>query len=271
MLGLRPLIRLGTVAAGLAATTLGAQALLAPAAAFMPVSQVVAAGTATVDSSATPVNIAAPVDPAPAAAAPAAQLPAAPASAPAAPPAATAPDPVPATATAAQPSSGSSPAPTGKRCDDSAWKGPDGINVEGRPDGLDAGDRGAVYVWHAADGWHLRATDVKATDHHYTGTIALSPHAVFTSFRTVRLEQEDSIRVTGDNVLHYSFNTHNGIDGIDFRVSACDGNRDTERMTFNLAYNGNDEDPGRVMLGDKKQHPKTGHFAVTRDVDKIDR
>ena len=40
------------------------------------------------------------------------------------------------------------------------WKGPDDVNIEGRPDSLDPGDRGAVYIWHDSDDWHLRATDI---------------------------------------------------------------------------------------------------------------
>ena len=156
--------------------------------------------------------------------------------------------------------------PANPTCDDGRWIGPGGINVEGRPDSFDAGDRGGVYIWHDSDGWHMRATDISPTDHHYTGSIRLSPGASFTGFQTVRLEKDDRVYVTGDNVLHYSFNTHDGIDGIDFRASACDSGRDNERMRFSLAINGNDEDPGRIFLGDAKQHPDSGTFMVRREV-----
>ncbi len=86
--------------------------------------------------------------------------------------------------------------------DDGNRRGPDGINVNGRPDNFDAGDRGAVYLWHGPDGWHLRTTDISDTAHHYTGTIGLSAGARWTSFAPVRLENDDRVWVDGENVLY---------------------------------------------------------------------
>jgi hypothetical protein len=156
------------------------------------------------------------------------------------------------------------PAPAPPRCDDGRWVGPDGINVEGQPDGFDTGDRGAVYLWHGPDGWHIRTTDVSNTAHHYTGTIALSAGARFTSFSTVRLESGDRVWVDGDNVLHYDFTTYDHIDGVNFTVSACDGAREHEAIRFDMDYNGYEDDPGRIALGDSKQHPASANFVVTR-------
>ena len=157
-------------------------------------------------------------------------------------------------------------APAPPRCDDGDWRGPDGINVDGQPDGFDAGNRGAVYLWHSSDGWHIRTTDVTDTAHHYTGTIALSPGARFTSFSTVRLENADRVWVDGDNVLHYDFTTYNGIDGVNFTVSACDGAREHEAMHFDMDYNGHEDDPARINIGDRKQHPDSANFIVTRTI-----
>src|SRR5262249_21104337 len=63
-------------------------------------------------------------------------------------------------------------------CDAGRWTG--AVNPEGRPDGFDAGDAGAVYVWHDGDGWHIRATDKRATDHHYPTTIPPSQNSRLT-------------------------------------------------------------------------------------------
>lgn len=152
------------------------------------------------------------------------------------------------------------------RCRDGDWVGPAGVNVDGRPDKLDAGDRGAVYLWHSADGWHLRTTDVTKVAHHYTGTIALSAGARFTSFSTVRLEHDDRVWVDGANVLHYDFTTYAGVDGINVTVSACDGGHSQETMVFTMDINGHEDDPGRIDLGDAKQHPPAATFTVTRSV-----
>lgn len=156
------------------------------------------------------------------------------------------------------------PSPAPPRCDDGRWVGPDGINVEGQPDGFDAGDRGAVYLWHGPDGWHIRTTDVTDIAHHYTGTVALSPGARFTSFSTVRLESGDRVWVDGDNILHYDFTTYDHIDGVNFTVSACDGAREHEAIHFDMDYNGHEDDPARIALGDTKQHPASANFVATR-------
>lgn len=165
--------------------------------------------------------------------------------------------------TTATSATGSAPAAA---CSDGDWRGPGGINVNGRPDSLDAGDRGAVYVWHGADGWHVRTTDAINTAHHYTGTIALSAGSRFTSFSTVRLERDDRVWVDGDNVLHYDFTTYAGIDGLNFTVSACDGAATHETMLFTMDVNGHEDDASRIDLGDAKQHPPFATFTVTRTV-----
>ncbi len=152
------------------------------------------------------------------------------------------------------------------RCDDGRWVGPDGVNINGRPGDFNAGDRGAVYLWHGADGWRLRTTDISGSAHHYTGAIALSAGARFTSFSTARLENGDRAWVDGGNVLHYDFTTHNGIDGLNFTVSACDAPHGTEMLRFSMDYNGREDDPSRINLGESKRHPDSASFAVTRSV-----
>src|SRR5437660_8383930 len=121
-------------------------------------------------------------------------------------------------AAATHPAPGQAPAQqpaSAAPCDAGAWTG--AISPEGRPDALDAGDAGAVYVWHDGDGWHIRATDVRPVDHHYTGTIHLDPAAAnFANIRTVRDERDDHVSVDGTNTLHYDFHTYASIDGVDF-------------------------------------------------------
>jgi hypothetical protein len=146
-------------------------------------------------------------------------------------------------------------------CDAGPWTG--AISPQGRPDGLDAGDAGAVYVWHDSDGWHIRATDARPTDHHYTGTVRLAPAAAnFTDVRTVRTEKDDKVSVDGTNTLHYDFHTYASIDGVDFRVT-CAGRR--EVLGFHTEFDGHPISD-RVRIGDSKQSPKSADFAFTRSV-----
>jgi len=167
--------------------------------------------------------------------------------------------------TAAVPATSSGSAST-SACDDGRWQGPDGVNVEGRPDRFDAGDSGAAYVWHDASGWHLRTTDAARGVHRYTGTISASPGASFTALRLVRDERDDHVWLSSDGVLHYDLATYRGIDGFDFRVSACAGARDHEALRFSMDYNGREQDTARIRLGDRKQHPPAATFSVWRDL-----
>lgn len=157
------------------------------------------------------------------------------------------------------------PAPSAT-CADGSWVGPDGISVQGRPDRIDAGDRGAAYLWHDAGGWHLRTTDATPGAHHYSGSIAASPGVRFTSFAPVRNEKDDRVWVTGDNVLHYSLTTYRGVDGFNFRVSAClpAAELHNETLRFSMDYNGREDDPSRIDLGDSKRHPDSANFEVRR-------
>jgi hypothetical protein len=155
--------------------------------------------------------------------------------------------------------------PAASRCDATPWTG--AISPEGRPDGLDAGDAGAVYLWHDGDGWHVRTTDQRPVDHHYTGTIRLQPAGEsFVDVRPVRDERDDRVFVDGDNVLHYDFHTFASVDGADFRVTCADRGRGArERLAFHTEFDGHPISD-RVRIGDRKQSPRSADFAFVRAV-----
>ncbi|HEY6378858.1 MAG TPA: hypothetical protein VI316_06740 [Candidatus Dormibacteraeota bacterium] len=172
----------------------------------------------------------------------------------------------PAATASASTSAPATTAPASPVCDDGPWRLADGISVQGRPDHLDRGDRGAIYLWHDGSGWHLRTTDVRNVNNDYAGTIALSPGARFTYVHPVMNEKDDSVYLDGDNVLHYRFDTFNGVDGFDFRVSACGGDRQHERVTFHLTRDGSDDNASRIALGDTRAHPDSATFSAIRAV-----
>jgi hypothetical protein len=154
---------------------------------------------------------------------------------------------------------------TAQRCDDGPWRGA-GASVEGSPAGFDAGDAGRTYVWHDLDGWHLRTTDAHPDPHHYSGTITVSPGARLLDVTKARFEPDDHLWVDDHNTLHYSFTTHEGIDGINFKVSACDADRDRETLGFFLQKNGHNDDPANIVLGAGRNHPSSDPFTVRRTV-----
>jgi hypothetical protein len=150
-------------------------------------------------------------------------------------------------------------------CDDGKWTGA-GVSVQGRPAGFDAGDLGRTYVWHDANGWHLRTTDAADGPHYYSGTITASPGAHFTDVAKVRLDPGDRLYVDDHNVLHYDFTTYEGIDGVNFRVTACDGDRSHETLGFFLQKQGTDDNPAAIDLGRADHHPTSDPFTVSRTV-----
>jgi hypothetical protein len=148
-------------------------------------------------------------------------------------------------------------------CDSGPWTG--AISPEGRPDNLDAGDAGAVYVWHDGDGWHIRATDRRPTDHHYTGTVALLGSGGFVDVRPVRDERDDRITVAGD-VLRYDFHTYASVDGVDFRITCPAGRgraEERQRLAFHTLFDGRPT-PDRVRIGDSRRSPRSADFGFVR-------
>jgi hypothetical protein len=151
----------------------------------------------------------------------------------------------------------------GGTCETSPWTG--ALNPEGRPDSLDPGDSGSLYVWHDGDGWHIRATDVHPRDHHYAGTVALDPGSRFMGVQPVALERDDRVWVDGQNVLHYDFHTYQAVDGVDFRVSCRNDGRERQSLIFHTFYDGRPV-ADRVKIGDRKVEPANATFGFRRTV-----
>lgn len=152
------------------------------------------------------------------------------------------------------------PANPSSACDGPGWRVA-GASVDGAPAGFDAGDAGRTYLWHD-DGWHLRTTDANNAAHLYTGTISASPGATFVDVHKIRLDPADHLWVDDHHVLHYSFVTHAGIDGIDFHVAGC-SDPNQQKLTFELRKNGAG-DPALIDLGHNKDHPAADPFTATR-------
>ncbi len=115
---------------------------------------------------------------------------------------------VPAVANAA----GSPSEPSAAACDRAPWQ----VSVQGRPVGLDAGDRGGDYLWHDGTGFHLRVTHHGDARQVYSGLIT-SPTPM--SLNPVRLEGHDVARLSADRrTIVFAFADYGHIDGLDFHA-----------------------------------------------------
>jgi hypothetical protein len=150
---------------------------------------------------------------------------------------------------------------TGKAAPACTNSGPDDgwpAVVQGRPDSFDAGDRGGVYLWHDASGWHLRvthATDDKAV---FTGTI--STKSAVSNVEPVQMEKNDKLKVgKADHVIAFRLFNYGHIDGVDWTAPCA------KALRFSFKRGGQ-KLTDTVFLGDKKVHPKHDPFALKRAV-----
>jgi len=158
----------------------------------------------------------------------------------------------PATAFAATTSSSTSAITTAAVCTDGRWP----LTVQGVPTLFHAGAAAGDYIWHDANGWHLRVT------HRGTGRVVFTGRIVASAPMTavpVRLEPGDSIALSADRLtLTYRFYNYGGVDGVDFRT-AC-----ARRVTFGGSMSGVTLPVGRIWIGHYNRHPLQNPFTVTR-------
>jgi hypothetical protein len=137
-------------------------------------------------------------------------------------------------------------------CDAGRWP----RRVQGKPATLVAGARAGDYVWHDANGWHLRVT------HHGNAGVVFSGRIVSNepvSVTGVRLEAGDTIALSADHkTVTYRFTNHGLVDGLDLRT-AC-----ATRLAFAGSMGGSKLPVGRIWIGRNGIHPLGNPFVVTR-------
>ena len=130
-------------------------------------------------------------------------------------------------------------------------------SVVGEPAGLSAGDRGGVYLWHDASGWHLAVTHHNDHLQVYTGTISTPGYIV--GVDKVRNEQADKVVVGPDHhAITFRFTNFGGIDGFDFHTLCA------PRLAVDLRGDGVELPTGRVYLGHDGVSPTSVPFVIQR-------
>ncbi len=142
-----------------------------------------------------------------------------------------------------------------KRCDEpGTWP----AIAQGQPRQFEAGDKGAMTMWHDDGGWHVRVTHRPNGERTFTGRIT-TPTGRFVLVREVKDEAADKVSVSdGGKTLAYSFSNHGFIDGLDFRVEC------TRRMEVASAADGNRLPTDRIELGRFSAHPTSNPFTLQR-------
>lgn len=144
------------------------------------------------------------------------------------------------------------PAPTTAPCPTGTWS----PTAAGRPATLAPGAATGMYLWHDADGWHLRVTHPGTSRMVVTGTIdSTGPLEGVTR----ALESNDRVRFTHvKGKVTFRFENRGRIDGIDFRVGC------SNRFTVNGTVNGVGIATTQVFLGSGSSNPTSVPFAMER-------
>ena len=144
---------------------------------------------------------------------------------------------------------------TAAACDRAPWE----LKVQGRPRSFDGGDRGGVYLWHNATGFHLRVTHRTNERVVFTGVLTSSAPM---RMEPVRLEKGDYVHLSNDHrTIRFAFANHGHVDGINFHTDCA------RRLTVSHLRAGLHQLPtGRVYLGATKAHPAHVPFLVHRIV-----
>ncbi len=134
-------------------------------------------------------------------------------------------------------------AATTTACTDGHWP----RSVQGRPTLFHAGGRAGDYIWHDANGWHVRVTHATSSRFVFSGRIVSSAplDAV-----PVKLEGRDFVALSADRkTISYRLVNYGGIDGFNFRT-AC-----ARSLSFLGYMNGAKLPVARIWLG---YHTSTG-------------
>ena len=137
-------------------------------------------------------------------------------------------------------------------CVDGHWP----ASVQGRPLLFHAGARAGDYIWHDANGWHLRVTHQGKAGVVFSGRIV---SAAPLDEVPVRLEATDVVTLSADKkTITYRFVNYGGVDGFDFKASCSD------RLAFTSRMAGVKLPDWRVRLGVHSRHPLENPFVIRR-------
>jgi hypothetical protein len=139
-------------------------------------------------------------------------------------------------------------------CGEGRWP----ATVQGAPADFAGGERAGDYLWHTAEGFHLRITHRGDRRDAFTGTIH-SDTAI--ALLPIRLEGHDAVALSANRrTLSYRFYDYGHIDGIKF-VTNCA----TSLTLTGLTADGHALPATRVYLGRARTHPATIPAVLTRN------
>lgn len=137
-------------------------------------------------------------------------------------------------------------------CDEGRWP----AGYQGQPATFKAGARAGDYLWHDANGWHLRFTHPSKAKVIFSGKIVSNAALSVAGYK---LEKGDSFHLSADKkTLTYHFSNYGKIDGLNFRT-AC-----ASHLWLKGLKGGVKLPVGRIYVGRDGDHPLQNPFVITR-------
>jgi hypothetical protein len=134
-------------------------------------------------------------------------------------------------------------------------------SIPGRPAAFRAGLPAGAWVWHDAQGYHLRVTQAAKSQLNFTGTISSSGKL---TAKRIRAERNDVLwRNNKQNAVKFTLRNYGAVDGIDFKAGCA------KNVTITL----NAQAPKtpvtklattQIHLGANGTNPTSNPFTITR-------
>ena len=139
-------------------------------------------------------------------------------------------------------------------CAETGWP----AGVEGRPLTFHTGARAGDYLWHNANGWHLRVTKPGTVRRVFSGKIVSDTELTVTPYH---LESNDRWSLSADKkTLTYRFSNVGNIDGLDIGAPCA------TRLWARGSLSGVKLPVGRIWIGRAGHHPLTNPFEILRTI-----
>jgi hypothetical protein len=132
------------------------------------------------------------------------------------------------------------------------------ISADGRPEIIMADQSRRYYIWHDAQGWHLRTAAQKTNT--FDGRILIK-NGVISRCRPIGIDTKginaDGWRLTRErDTLNFVMNTEKSLDGLDFDIA-----KEATAIEFDLLIAG-ERTPKRIFVGKAGKHPSSSHFEL---------
>ncbi|MCU1595403.1 MAG: hypothetical protein JWO12_2795 [Frankiales bacterium] len=129
-------------------------------------------------------------------------------------------------------------------------------SVQGNPN-VQAGQTGALYLFHDGNGWNLRVTHPAGSRMVVAGTITATKE--ISHLTRLHLEKGDAVAISKDgHTLTFRFTNVGHLDGVRF-TAEC-----SHALKANVKVDGKGASTTQVFLGARRVHPTSVPFAIER-------